>query len=155
MFDTNGVVTYVMGVMLDQNNRPVSGVNVDRNSGFNGTFTIPTNNVTSKTDGIDYPAEKYYDTYLYGTENYVFNRRILGDATGELGPFESQSFGVFNIPITSWYGDLISQYFTTTYSFAVRGYNYSGGTYSGIFAIQCGRGEEGGKSYRIVLTPTK
>ena len=40
---------------------------------------------TANTTGISFPEEsKYYDVYP-NSNNY--NKRILGDATGELGPF--------------------------------------------------------------------
>ena len=48
----------------------------------------------------------------------------------------------------------VTIYFTAKYSFAERGYEYSGGIYSGIFALQCGYGQVDGGSFRIVLTPS-
>ena len=43
---------------------------------------------------------KYYDLY-YGDNSYSFNKRILGDATGEFGPFENSD--VTNRQASSWF----------------------------------------------------
>ena len=45
---------------------------------------------------------KYFDIYNSSDGNYTYSYRILGDATGELGPFNQNSDGVL---YNSWYGD--------------------------------------------------
>ncbi len=105
---------YVMGVVLDENGQPMSGRNSLYNSGFNGTFGCPTcdddtQELTSLTTGYDFPDKKYYDTYIYATEYTQYQRRILGDATGEMGPFATSDFTSIGSPTTyvigSWYLD--------------------------------------------------
>lgn len=50
----------------------------------------------------DFPTDKrYYDTYVYSTVDEVYNCRILGDASREMG-----SFGLkFQRNLSSWYDD--------------------------------------------------
>ena len=88
------------------------------------------------------------------TYNNSFNRRILGDATGEMGPFSAHNN--MAIRVSSWYGDSISQYFSDTYPFAVRGFgaHIGYGTLAGIFSFLGGYGSsDRNLSYRIILTP--
>ncbi len=82
---SGGSWEYVMGVMLNQTNTaPLSG-----NSGF-----------------TTFPEAKYYDAYLYDTSMTTYNRGILGDATKEMGPFGSNSYGTAGTRnIGSWYND--------------------------------------------------
>ena len=58
---SGGAWEYVMGVMLDQNDKPMSGRNSLYNSGFNGTLK----DGSSYTDGIDFPDSKYFPTYTH------------------------------------------------------------------------------------------
>ena len=90
---SGGAAEYVMGVMKDANGNLISGYDSVSNSGFNGTF----NDGSSFTNGIDFPDSKYYDVYNYGTNLANYSRRILGDATGEMGPFHNYN--------SSWYND--------------------------------------------------
>ena len=67
--------------------------------------------VQTVTTGTDYPDKRYYDLYLAEQENYnaTFYRRILGDATGEMGPFgEQYYYNTMQIQISSWYSDIIN-----------------------------------------------
>ncbi len=92
---------------------------------------------------------KYYDVYKYTGDMTHWNRRILGDATGELGPFQSKDshyvssyfddWGLFVISVWPWF---------------IRGGNYNEGTHTGVFAFSRGGGEAKlYSSFRIVLTP--
>ena len=137
IFDmSGGTWEYVMGVMLDSTNTsPVSGVNNLYNSGFNGKLTCPTCNeadgndisITEITEGLPWPDAKYYNTYKYNTGTKYWNRRILGDATGEMGPFNvSGSYS------GSWYNDYASFLYKSAPWF-VRGGGNSRGIYAGIF----------------------
>lgn len=99
--------------------------------------------------------DKYYDKYENASSSYtVYNNRILGDATGELGPFAT-----ITDPDTtarqrsSWYNDFARMPYAGSPWF-LRGYQLNTGTGSGIFAFQ---GSNGGAntaySFRIVLAP--
>ena len=160
IYDMAGLQSYVMGVMLDQNNKPVSGYNSKYNSGFNGTFGCPTcdgdtSGLKELTNGYEWPEEKYYDKYLYSQNNADFNHRILGDATGEMGPLQTINYLGVASTISSWYGDLMAQYFYYLFPISVRGYAPDGGSTSGIFAFQGNYGSPTNVTFRIILTTTQ
>ena len=156
---TGGAWDIVMGVMVDQNGKPMSGRNSLYNSGFNGTFGCPTcDNDTSKltelTTGYDFPDSKYYDAYAYATVDEQFQRRILGDGTGEMGPFAEATYLTQIRQIGSWYED--HAYFIWSGSpWCLRGGDYPLGVRAGMFAfgVEYGRSYNSG-SFRIILTPT-
>ena len=160
VFDmSGGAWEYVMGVMLDEANQPMSGRNSLYNSGFNGTFGCPTcdddtSGLTSLTDGYEWPEKKYYDTYAYSTTNQQYIRRILGDATGEMGPFTSATYLTKTGNIASWYADTTHFVFSYNSSF-IRGGNDSRGLGAGAFAFATSGGRfESWLSFRLTLTPT-
>ena len=157
---SGGAWEYVMGIMLDQNGNPMSGRNNLYNSGFNGTFGCPTcdsdtSGLTSLTGGYDWPDKKYYDTYAYATVDEQFQRRILGDAAGEMGPFANATYLTQSRQISSWYAN--QSYFVSTYaSWNVRGAAHTDGLNAGMFAFSNANGHmDGSASFRIVLTPTR
>ena len=101
---------------------------------------------------VSFPEEKYYDEYVYNASYTTgYNLRILGDATGEVGPFASATYGSSKVPISSWYKE--EAYFVESSQFWFRrGGYYSSGLSSGVFAFNDVDG--GGNSYgcfRIVL----
>ena len=159
IFDmSGGTWEYVMGVLLDQNGKPMSGRNSKYNSGFNGTFGCPTcdsdtSGLTSLTNGYEWPEKKYYDTYAYSTTNQQYIRRILGDATGEMGPFETKTYLTQSRNISSWYADYA--HFVNSYNpWFYRGAAYSDGLNAGAFAFPSTYGHASGHiSFRVVLTP--
>ena len=150
---SGGTYEYVMGVMQDTNGNLMSGGNNLNNSGFNGSF----NDGGSLTTGYDWPEEKYYDSYLYydreGDDTYYrFQRRILGDATGEMGPFYLQTLNNGSRAINSWYRDQgVFVYSDLPYFW--RGSGYSSGTNTGIFSFSTDSGHESSfLSFRLILT---
>ena len=83
---------------------------------------------------------KYFDVYS-GT---TYTSRILGDATGEMGPFNSQN---------SWYADN-SSFINTSYPWFVRGSLYNNGVLAGQFSFGKTNGANNASyGFRIVLTP--
>ena len=159
IFDmSGGAWEYVMGILLDEEGNPLSGRNSSYNSGFNGKFTFPTwdndtSGLTELTNGHSWPDAKYYDAYLYSHEANIYNRRILGDATGEMGPFESRTNLTVTRSINSWYLDQ-GVFINDELPFFWRGSGYLGGTNTGIFAFS---NDNGGAStllsFRMILTP--
>ncbi len=157
---SGGVWEYVMGVIVDEEGNPISGRNSLHNSGFNGTFSCPTcdgdtSNFLELTDGYNWPSQKYYEKYIYNTSTSYNQRRILGDATGEMGPFNNSSFMSQTVQISSWYiarGGFI----WVNNPWFIRGGNLSDGTGADIFAFD---GEYGSVhnyiGFRIILTPTR
>ena len=155
---SGGAWEYVMGIMLDQNGRPMSGRNSLYNSGFNGTFGCPTcdsdkSGLTSLTGGYDFPDKKYYDTYAYATVDEQYQRRILGDATGEMGPFASATYLTQTRQIGSWYADN-AWFVRLTDPWIFRGGYYIYGSESGIFTFDSTYAHANSeRSFRVVLTP--
>jgi len=150
---SGGAWEYVMGVMADKNGRPMSGRSSQVHSGFSGSLGCPTcdsdtSGITEITNGIDFPESKYYDLYGYNENTLVYNRRLLGDATGELGGFMKNEWNRY---ISSWYQDH-AEFLKHWYPFFFRSGLISYGTGAGIFFFSAtsGLGNSGG-SYRIVL----
>ena len=152
IFDmSGGALEYLMHGTKTDANVFVSGISSTLNSGFKGIYNDGTNNTT----GLDWPNKKYYDLYLYTTNRYQFKDRILGDATGEMGPFSQIEFlDTYSLQISSWYNDTTFRWVIAGLWFQ-RGGAYYDGYGSGIFqntsydAIatwDC--------SFRLILTPT-
>ena len=136
---SGGADEYVMGVMKAANGNLMSGFSSSNNSGFNGTLK----DGSSYTDGIDFPDSKYYDVYNYNTTYTNYSRRILGDATGEMGPFQSGK--------SSWYNDYDS-FVYSSFPWFNRGGNYSRGSEAGAFYFSYSHGRAGSFiSFRLVL----
>ena len=98
---------------------------------------------------------KYWDKYTSTTDT-SFNNRILGDATGEMGPFGSEldPDGTSGEK-SSWYGDR-ANFVVSSYPWFIRGGRWSYGTKCGVFAFTHDSGVTiTGYSFRIVLTPSK
>ncbi len=142
---SGGAHEFVMGIMLDEAGKIISGYSEENNSGFNGKLI---ENDSDFTEGIDLPNSKYYDNYAFANNYSVFHRRILGDATGELGPFRINEN---NRQISSWYQNEAWMP-SKRYPYFVRGYNSASGIGSGIFAFSWyDGGINTSSSYRIVL----
>ena len=96
---------------------------------------------------------KYWDKYTT-TTNTQYNNRILGDATGEMGPFgiDKDPDGT-NRYKSSWYGDY-GAIINSTNPFFYRGGYWGSGTSAGDFnfSLRTG-GIQNYISYRIILTP--
>ncbi len=159
IFDMNGgSFEYMMNASVNLDGKLLSGRNSMYNSGFNGKFSCPTcagdtSGLTELTDGYDWPISKYYDMYSYSNSNLNFDQRILGDATGEMGPFFITNSS--NMYMNSWYlnqGRFISETSPTFY----RSLQYNRGTDAGIFSFTYGWGYANtADSFRIILTPLK
>ena len=98
---------------------------------------------------------KYWDRYT-STVNTNYNNRILGDATGEMGPFGSEKDSDNNTRYkSSWYKDH-AWFANSSGNLLLRGGGWHDGTSTGVFAFN---GNSGGTntniSFRIVLAPTK
>ena len=136
---SGGAWEYVMGVMKDENENLMSGKDSTDNSGFNGTLY----DGSSYTSGIDFPNSKYYDVYNYNFIQSDYSRRILGDGTGEMGPFQSYK--------SSWYND--DAYFVnSSFPWFYRGGHYSDGSGAGVFFFSANDGHASSYvSFRLVL----
>ena len=155
---SGGAWEAVMSVMVNQSGIPMSGRNSKYNSGFNGPFGCPTcdndtSGLTSLTTGKDFPADnRYYDTYIYADNDKNYQRRILGDATGEMGSFGIATYKSQSRQINGWYSaDACFSYPFTPWF--LRGASVTNGMNSGLFSFHDGNGFiYDWISYRIVLT---
>ena len=96
---------------------------------------------------------KYFDVYSSSSTVTSYNLRILGDATGEMGPFKSYSDGDGTSRYhNSWYADY-SDFVESSYPWFVRGGGYYNGVLSGqfIFSRDTG-GAYSFHCFRLVLT---
>ena len=152
VFDMNGgSLEYVMTALMLDDNSYSTGRSNSYNSGFNGTF----GEGGSLTAGYVWPEEKYYDIYRYGSTNRDYSYRILGDATGEMGPFGKVSYLDYSKSVASWYNDLAPGWPIASYPFFQRGLSYYEGFGGGVFASLGYYGNNvWDTSFRIILTPT-
>ena len=110
--------------------------------------------LTSLTNGYEWSEKKYYDTYAYSTTNQQYIRRILGDATGEMGPFGSAAYLTQTRNISSWYA-AYGHFVNSDVPWFIRGGAHVDGLGAGAFAFN----NEHGRlvswfSFRVVLTTT-
>ncbi len=132
IFDmSGGTWEYVMGVMTS----------ISPNSSDKSGLTL------SKIE------EKYYDKYN-NINSLEYNKRILGDATGEMGPFQSRKYNTQNRQISSWHNDE-AWFVSSSESWFNRGGAHYSGTGSGVFDFRRNEGaKDTGRSFRIALAPT-
>ena len=155
---SGGVMEYVMTAMFNLNGDFYTGRSISFHSGFNGLFSCPecegdTSGLTSLTTGLPFPSdERYYDRYSSVLNNYQYSMRILGDATGEMGPFATTAYGAQQRPIGSWYSN-DSDFLLNTWPWLRRG----GCIYMGLISNIFGFNHELGRintdtGFRIVLS---
>ncbi len=100
---------------------------------------------------------KYYDKYL-NTSNTQYNMRILGDATGEMGPFVTRIYSPKNNnqaqtrTVSGWFYD-DSWFIYSENPWFVRGGDCYDGLGSGIFTSFRLNGGLAKYTFRIVLAP--
>ena len=97
---------------------------------------------------------KYFDIYNQSSNISSYQYRIMGDATGEMGPFKQYLDGDNTSRYhSSWYNNN-SDFIGSTYSWFGRGGQYSYGILAGIFCFERATGGTyTGGGFRIVLTP--
>jgi hypothetical protein len=103
------------------------------------------------TDPATTYGSKYFDVYNASSTSTSYTNRILGDATGEMGPFKVATIGDSSYYINSWYADQ-SGFILSSYSWFGRGGWYYNGVLAGLFyfAGQTGRAHSV-YSFRLVL----
>ena len=116
-----------------------------------GASTITT--LYPKFFDVNSEYTKYYDKYT-STAITNFSNRILGDATGEMGPFFSETDPDESTRYkSSWYGDY-ARFADAGYPWFSRGGDWSDGTESGAFAFTDNTGGVYTSiSFRVVLAP--
>ena len=141
----NGSTTGNITGIYDMNGGVYERVAAYRN-GTMGSSEFSTTSTDSNYIGTY--NSKYFDVYPSDSGSTSWNKRILGDATGELGPFIISSNNT-----SSWYGNY-SYFIDSTYPWFVRGGRANLGGYSGLFAFSYSSGSSFiSYGLRVVLTP--
>ena len=106
------------------------------------------------TSTIQEYDSKYFDVYSPSSTISSYQYRILGDATGEMGPFKHYLDGDNNSRWhNNWYGD-DSDFIATNDPWFNRGGHHNHGSFAGQFAFDWGTGAVlGVLGFRIVLSP--
>ena len=162
---SGGASEFMMSGMDDNSTRDgktgklLSGRNNINNSGFIGKLACPECNdsgvnhdITEVNDGIELPTdERYYEKYDYSTSSTTYNRGFLGDATKEMGPFQTMKYGTLSRLISSWYND--EAWHINSYNpWVQRSGSYAYGFGSGMFYFSDANGNSSSvRSFRIVL----
>ena len=131
------------------------------NSGFKGKLTCPNCNdngvevnhdISEVTEGIDLPTdERYFDKYDYNTSSTTYSRGLLGDATKEMGPFQSMKYLAQSRNVGSWYNDE-AWLVISGYPWVRRGGHYPHGAGAGLFHFYYLNGHASSDgSFRLVL----
>ena len=153
---SGGALEYMMAFLKDNAGNFIIGSNSSNHSGFNGVLGCPTcdgdiSGIIEITTGANLPNSKYYDVYSSSTLTTAYNRRKLGDATGEMGSFNSAVYSQTKRYISSWYSDL-AHFPIQNSPFFVRSGGVSDGINTGMFSFFPWEGNEGEISFRVVLT---
>lgn len=157
-YDTTMTVLY-----SEDKSEYIIGQNNLSNSGFNGLLGCPScwanadTSIDHITNGMDLPDSKYFDVYNYAKNYSTYSNRILGDATGELGPFATSGVMSANNQvrqINSWHNSAYHAYYAD--QFFLRGFTFEWGSDAGLLSHGATRGEQNtSASFRIVLTPNQ
>ncbi len=150
----------LMGVMLTNNGELISGHSNQYHSNFIGILTYPSDSLDKKTNEIlladgahSYPEKKYVDVYSYNTSYAAYGRMILGDATGELGPFEDRLYNGSKWRISTWYLDNAG-FVCASHPWFFRGGISSNGKVGGVFSFSNNYGNPlNHATFRVVLSP--
>ncbi len=99
-----------------------------------------------------YMQQGYIDAYPNDSNETSYSKRILGDATGEMGPFYSyKDKDDATRYHNSWYADG-SSFVNATYPWFTRGNNFEAGVQAGQFTFARYTGDTGGgMGFRLVL----
>ncbi len=107
------------------------------------------------TDELKTLNAKYFDVYDNESTMNGSTKMILGDATGEMGPFSNYQDGDgVNRYHNRWYADS-SNFVDPLYPWFIRGGYYSNGVIAGQFGFNRNTGAgNGGDGFRLALAPT-
>ena len=127
-------------------------------SGGTHEYTASLRNETYGSSGFDATTlktynSKYYDVYDDSSELTTYSKRILGDATGEMGPFYYYIDADDNNRLhNSWHADF-SYFLDSSYPWFSRGGYYYNGVLAGQFNFSHDHGGAiGSFGLRLVLT---
>ena len=111
-------------------------------------------NVGSSGLSVSNYDSKYFNVYPSNSTETSYQNRILGDATGEMGPFKNYADGDGGSrPHNSWYADY-SYFVYSSWPWFYRGGIYNYGVLAGQFNFDsCTGGAYDHIGFRLVLTP--
>ncbi len=99
-------------------------------------------------------VKNYFDVYDKNSTYDNYTTRILGDATGEMGPFEKTNANYNTYYTSSWYGDY-ADFVYYRYPWFKRGGYSNGRSNAGVFSFFTTNGNYGSStSSRLVLSPS-
>lgn len=128
----------------------VTGISSSNNTGFSGS--IYSSGSWSTFTGVSIPDSKYYDVYSYSLSNTDYSRRILGDATGEMGPFSTTTISSTTHYYSGWYDDYASL-ITASSPFMIRGGSNNYAKFSGLYNFNASTSYANSNiGFRVVLT---
>ena len=108
--------------------------------------------LTESTDLIE-ENSKYFDKYTNSHDSH-FYKRILGDATGEMGPFSTKTFNNSTNWESSWYEDY-AWFVWSSIPWFLRGGFPASGVLAGVFAFnRTDGGSQAYRGYRVALAPS-
>ena len=140
---TNEYGTKTDGVYNQSTSGNITGVFDMSGGAMEYVMGYATTGSLSNSGFASLPEDKYVDKYS-STDSTQYSKRILGDATGEMGPFSSSYVG-------SWYNDY-AFFASSDYPWFVRGGRYSGTSSAGVFSFGSGGGcAYSYLSFRVVL----
>lgn len=141
-----GAITYLthssygsIGNLIDQTTSGnITGIYDINGNNIEYLASYIENNYGESSLDVSSYDNKYFDIYNSNSTNTSYNLRILGDATGEFGPFDSNS-------LSSWYG--VDAYFVNSLApWFIR---------SGLYSFNASSGSANSNiTFRIVLAPT-
>ena len=97
---------------------------------------------------------KYFDAYPSNSTATSYTNRILGDATGEMGPFKNYADGDGNSRYHSNWYDIHAFFADSSNPWFLRGGDFGNGVLAGQFNFDRSTGAASGYfGFRLVLTP--
>jgi len=135
---SGGAWEYVMGVLLGNDKKPISGYNTSSNSGYTGALSSGT------YTGKEWPEEKYYDTYI-STNSSSYDASLSTTACNG-----GVCYGQALSETSSWYGDC-AKFIYSRYPWLRRSGRYADGSIAGIFYFDYSYGSSSSYiSFRVV-----
>ena len=146
---SGGAWEYTANFMLNKNGEILVGNSLEENSFFSGILYNG-----DVIEGLPIPDVAYYDLYNFTDFRFNYLNRILGDATGEMGPSEEFQYLEVSRGNNSWYHD--GGFFASLGApFMPRGGGMDYGNECGVFGFFLDNGYAAFRGgFRIVLTPT-
>ena len=110
--------------------------------------------IASGFTAADLAKKQYFDKYSGATTIFSYSKRIIGDATGEIGPFYYYMDKSASFSHNGWYADT-AIFVLPTGPWFDRGLQCDYGVAAGQFGFGRSTGEAGNRGSRLVLAVTQ